>query len=242
MRSNYSVTCICPTYRRPRFVEQTVRLFLAQTWQNAELLIYEDSPEGERVSIPQHPRVKLVTLEDRMTMGAKHNMGLAASQGEFITHWDDDDWQAPRRLVKQLEDLVLKGGDVNGYVTEYLLTVGDARFWKFDSRYTKRNERGCVGNATIPIGVPFMDGTAMFRRGVIGAAKYPDIAVGQKVLFLDAMRTAGAELHGLPNDGTYVYVRHGSNTWQYYSDKRLKAQAQPSWFPLRELPFYRSAA
>jgi len=99
-----------------------------------------------------------------------------------------------------------------------------------------------VGNAMIAVNVPFMDGTAMFKRSVVGEMQYPTIEVGQKVVFLEGLERAGAKLKGMPNEDMYVYVRHGVNTWQYRNDRRLTPVERPTWFPPQDLAFYRGAA
>jgi len=245
MRDFRFVSCVCPTYARPRFLEQAVKLFLRQTWTKSELIILDDSPKSERAEIKDTPRVKVVRISERIPMGEKHNWGLDLAQGDFIAHFDDDDWQSPRRLVRQLEALELQGFDLCGFQTDCLLTTGDARFWRFDRSFGKR--AGFIGNSVIDYGVPFMDGSAMFRRSAARSFRYPTIATGQKVAFLHQIWKAGGKLKSLPNDGTYIYVRHkkgGSamNTWQYWSDRRLLSIPRPPWFPDSELDFYRRVA
>jgi len=240
MKENRFVSCVMPTYGRPRFVEQAIKLFLRQTWTRSELLIFDDSPKELQASVQETPRIKVFRLKNRTPMGEKHNLGLEAAQGDFVAHFDDDDWQSPLRLVRQVEALVLEGLDICGFATDCLLTCGDGRFWKFDRTYGPRS--GLIGNSVIDYGVPFMDGSALFRRSVVGATRYPTIATGQKVVFLHEIWKAGATLQRLPNHGMYVYVRHGKNTWQYGRDRRLLPLPRPIWFPASELDFYRRAA
>lgn len=240
---NRTVSCVCPTYARVEYLERAAKLFLAQSWQRAELIVIDDSPKNMRASLPASPRIKVIYLDDKVSMGAKHNIGLELAQGEYVAHWDDDDWQSPRRLVKQIEHLATDHGDVCGFAMDMLLTTGDARFWRFDRTYQPK--KALVGNATVKVSVPFMDGSAMFKRSAVGAARYPDIPVGQKVVFLDEVRRQGARLTTLTNDGDYVYVRHRGpkyvNTWQYGSDRRLLPVSTPSWFPVAHLDFYKKA-
>lgn len=235
---NPLVSCICPTYARPRFLIRAVEYFLRQRWRNAELIVLDDSPAEELAMLPSHPRIRVRRLHERLPMGEKHNLGLEMAQGDMIAHWDDDDWQSPLRLMRQVEVLLLQKADVCGYATDLLMTCGDARFWRF----VKGKRTTLVGNAMIAVNVPFMDGTAMFKRSVVGQMQYPTIPVGQKVVFLEGLHRAGAKLKSMPNDGIYVYVRHDANTWQYYNDRRLAEVPRPVWFPAQDLAFYKGAA
>lgn len=107
------VTAICPTYNRRRYLSTSVALFLAQTYTNSELLIVDDSIESIADLVPKHPRIRFVRLEKsdrpqilghdgRMLIGAKRNVCCGLANGEFIVHWDDDDWQAPGRIAHQV--------------------------------------------------------------------------------------------------------------------------------------------
>ena len=40
-------------------------------------------------------------LEQRTVLGAKRNLACELAAGLLIAHWDDDDWQAPRRLMRR---------------------------------------------------------------------------------------------------------------------------------------------
>lgn len=247
---NRFVSCVCPTFSRPMFLQRAVKQFLAQAWAKSELIVLDDSPKELRAELPSSPRIKVVYIDGHRPLGEKHNMGLDLAQGDFIAHWDDDDWQSPRRLVKQLEALLLgEEGDICGYATDVLMTTGDVKFWRFDRTFFGTNPKhGFVGNSPINYGVPFMDGTAMFRRALVGDIRYPTIQVSQKVKFLyDVWKQNGARLVRMPNDGMYIYVRHavGSsahNTWQYLKDRRLVEIPRPPWFPSSDLDFYRKVA
>ncbi len=248
MAKQYFVSCICPTYSRPAFLLRAVKQFLQQHWQRTELIVLDDSPKELRAVLPQSSRVKVKYIDEHLPLGTKHNMGLDIAQGDLLAHWDDDDWQSPRRLTTQVEALALGKTDICGFATDVLLTTGDAKFWQFDRAFYGNNPKhGFVGNSPINYGVPFMDGSAMFRRSVVGTVRYPSLQVSQKVQFLyDLHKLNGARLLRLPNDGMYIYVRHGSrshakNTWQYLKDRRLTQIAQPTWFPQSDLDFYRKA-
>lgn len=221
-----------------------MKQFLQQSWTNSELLVIDDSPSNQRVRVAG-PRVKVIYPNERMSLGAKHNLGLELAQSEILSHWDDDDWQAPRRLIHQVEALALGKADICGYATDLLMTTGDAKFWRFDRTFIPTTEY--VGNSMTKVGVPFMDGTAMWWRKLVGDIRYPDIAVSQKVKFLyDVWKMRNARVLRLPNDGMYIYVRHSNassahNTWQYMRDRRLLAVNRPPWFSDEDMEFYRNA-
>lgn len=110
------VTAICPTFNRKQYLPTSIASFLAQTYTDSELLIVDDSAESVEDIIPKHPRIRYVRMErlprpeiyghdGRMLIGAKRNYCCEKAYGEFIVHWDDDDWQAPGRIADQVAQL-----------------------------------------------------------------------------------------------------------------------------------------
>ena len=136
------VTAICPTFNRRNYIPTTIALFLRQTYQKSELLIVDDSYESVQDLIPQHPRVRYIRLEKteehpewyghdgRMLIGAKRNICLENARGEFIVHWDDDDWQAPGRIADQVTALTTWNKQV--------LTYCNILYWNEDKQFACR--------------------------------------------------------------------------------------------------------
>ncbi len=119
------VSCICPTYNRvvvgKHLLEETVQSFLAQTYEDKELIIINDHEKQEIVF--DHPQVKVLNLCFRFcTLGQKYNAAVEASTGELICTWEDDDISLPNRL----EYSVRKLGNL-----EYFNPLG---YWFLDGR------------------------------------------------------------------------------------------------------------
>ena len=136
------VTTICPTFNRRKYIPTTISQFLRQTYQNSELLIVDDSYESVQDLVPNHPRIRYMRLEKtqehpewyghdgRMLIGAKRNVCLENARGEFIVHWDDDDWQAPGRIADQVEQLVRNNKQV--------LTYCNILYWNEEKQFACR--------------------------------------------------------------------------------------------------------
>ena len=137
-----AVTAICPTFNRRKYLPTTINLFLEQTFKNSELLIVDDSYESVEDLIPKHPRVRYVRLtpserreppyghDGRMLIGAKRNICCAEARGEFIVHWDDDDWQSPDRIAHQVTALV--------NMNKQVLTYCNILYWNEETQMACR--------------------------------------------------------------------------------------------------------
>jgi len=119
-----TVTAICPTANRPKWVPLAVECFLSQTFTDSELLIVDD---GEQPTpVPDYARIRYIRLEPyvdpqgrahRKTRptGLKRNLCCEEARGEVILHFDDDDWYAPTRIESQLAFMEQTGKPFVGY-------------------------------------------------------------------------------------------------------------------------------
>lgn len=95
------VSCLMPTFGRfphlAYLVEEAVECFLRQTYEDRELIIYNDTP-GQNIQF-HHPKVRVINTNFRYaTLGDKLHWMLEQAQGEYICRWDDDDLSLPWRL------------------------------------------------------------------------------------------------------------------------------------------------
>lgn len=125
------VTCLCLTRNRRAWLPQAIRCFREQTYPNKELLIIAD---GESVAdLPMGDGVRLIEIEERRKIGDKRNFGCQHAEGEFIAHFDDDDFSAPGRLSDQLQRLQESGKSVTAYSSMYFCNA-NREWWLFDSQ------------------------------------------------------------------------------------------------------------
>jgi glycosyltransferase involved in cell wall biosynthesis len=229
------VSAVMPTYGRPRFLERAVKMFLEQDYPAKELIVLDDSPPELRPLL-RHSSVRHVQLSERMTVGEKHDMGLSLAQGDFIAHWDDDDWYSPRRLTRQVESFE-DGIGIVGIKLDYILSTRRGLFMKI-SYQASSSTKGWMGNGTIAARFDFHDGTAVFRREACEGTRYGTHSVGQKVEFLNALLEKGVRWKSIQNGGDFVYVRHGKNTWQFLEHAVLYPVDRPDFFPKEAFDFY----
>ena len=232
------VSLVCPTFNRPQYLVHAVKLFQAQTYKNMELIVVDDSGAGKSPDLSMVPRVRHIRLGDRLSLGEKHNIGHAVAQGEILGFHDDDDWTSPRRVARQLDPLLTGANQIVGFRRGVILQVGDpVRWWDINP---KNPHKSWIGNGALNLAIPIHDGSALYRREVLKAGvKFPHRTMNEKVDFLNAAVKAGATWHVIPNDGLFVYVRHGTNTWKYNEALVHAAAPRPLWFPDEEVEFYR---
>jgi len=90
------VSCLCITYNRPQLLKEAVYFFLAQEYENKELIIVNDQKEiFYKCDVPQ---VKIYNFTTRFpSLGEKRNHAkkLASKDSKYIFWIDDDDVYYP---------------------------------------------------------------------------------------------------------------------------------------------------
>jgi glucosyl-dolichyl phosphate glucuronosyltransferase len=88
------VTISVPTYMRERFIVGNVRSILANTYENFELIVVDQSPCGSTESVlsrefGSEPRLRYIHT-DSVGQSRARNIGLKEAQGALILYTDDD--------------------------------------------------------------------------------------------------------------------------------------------------------
>ncbi len=117
------MTCLILTRNRRPWLPSAIQCAQLQTHPNREILVVSD---GEPVADLIPPGVRHLHLDGQRKIGPKRNAGCEQARGEIITHFDDDDFSAPGRLVDQLQRLCESGKAVTGY---YSMRFTDGRSW-----------------------------------------------------------------------------------------------------------------
>jgi glycosyltransferase involved in cell wall biosynthesis len=122
-----------PTNGRHLFVPRAIEYFLRQDYPSRELVILDDGGQPVEHLLPGDSRIRYIRATDRGTIGGRRNQCIANSHGDLIAHWDDDDWQAPDRLSRQIAALLHVGAAVCGVqrVLYYDLTTGRAWHYRY---------------------------------------------------------------------------------------------------------------
>jgi len=73
-----------------------------------------------------------------MTIGEKRNIACAHSQGNWIAHWDDDDWYAPNWLSKQIQFIIKNDSDIVGLSELIFFSTNKKNSWKYIYTFSKK--------------------------------------------------------------------------------------------------------
>jgi len=190
------VSCIMPTYNRRHLIPQAIRCFLRQDYPNLELIIVDDGTDPVADCVPLGPNIRYFGLDQKLTIGAKRNFACAQARGEFIVHWDDDDWCATSRIRRQVEALRSSSAEVCGSSRIYYYAPATEQVWEY-----------CY-SATEPVWVG--GNTLAYRKSAWERKPFPDMQVGEDLHFV--CYGGGKTIYDLAAADLCVGMVHAGNT------------------------------
>ena len=101
------VSIIMPSYNASRFITESIKSVIVQTYQNWELLIADDCSKDSSVEvikkiIDKDQRIKLFSLLKNVGAAAARNVAIEHANGQYIAFLDSDDVWEPEKLERQL--------------------------------------------------------------------------------------------------------------------------------------------
>ncbi|WP_257448260.1 glycosyltransferase family 2 protein [Archangium lipolyticum] len=199
------VSCVMITSRRARFVEQSIRYFLAQDVARKELIIIHEEEGDLPPTLPEGAGIRVERVPRGLSLGEKRNAGVALARGGIIAQWDDDDWYGPQRLSRQLAPLLEGTADITALQGALVFELDAWNFWACSPRlHARMFLKDVIG------------GTLVYRRDLWReGVRYPPANLREDADFLVAAMQRGARLARLSARDLFLYVRHGRNTWRF---------------------------
>lgn len=99
----FSVIINC--FNSEKFIDQTIRSVLAQTFKNFELVIVDNKSQDRTKDIIDSftdSRIKYFKISKHVTLGEARNFGLKRTKGQFIGFLDSDDYWHIKKLELSL--------------------------------------------------------------------------------------------------------------------------------------------
>jgi glycosyltransferase involved in cell wall biosynthesis len=235
------VSIITPTFDREPFLARTLRWVQGQTFTNIEWLVLDDSPSpSQLLTAHTDSRIRYLHVAERLTVGEKRNRLIAMARGEYIAHFDDDDYYAPSYLEHMLARLAEQGADFANLISWYLYDLRHDFFGYWALRTTVGLHYCCYADrlmlmrftpennaalATNYLGYGF---TYVYRRSLGLAARFADVSWCEEASFIRTARERFKLAHIEDRSGLVLHLLH--------------PQSSSSCFPQFHLPSFLVAA
>ncbi|MDR0220626.1 MAG: glycosyltransferase [Lachnospiraceae bacterium] len=106
------VSIVIPVYNAEKYIAETIKSVLAQTYTDWELILVDDGSADESVAriaevllvVPDkvRGRIQVIRKEKNEGAAAARNAGLYLAKGRYLAFLDGDDLWLPDKLAKQL--------------------------------------------------------------------------------------------------------------------------------------------
>ncbi|WP_052420963.1 glycosyltransferase family 2 protein [Paraburkholderia ferrariae] len=105
--TNKLVSILIPTYNRPDYFEAALKSALAQTWQNIEIVVTDDSTTDDTEALVVNYQSKYDNIRyvrNRPGLGAARNFRkcMSLARGEYINYLMDDDLFHPEKIERMM--------------------------------------------------------------------------------------------------------------------------------------------
>lgn len=114
---NELVSIIMPSYNTGRFLAESIRSVLAQTYDNWELIVVDDCSTDDTDAVVAgftDPRIRYFKNEKNSGAAQSRNRALREAKGRWIAFLDSDDLWEPEKLALQVE-FMERGGYAFSY-------------------------------------------------------------------------------------------------------------------------------
>jgi len=107
---NPVVSLVMTVYNMDRYIERSLKSAIAQTFENWELIVWDDGSTDESAAIAQRyadkdQRIRFYQGAENIGQGRALQQAHTLTKGEFVGWLDADDWLAPTALQETVECL-----------------------------------------------------------------------------------------------------------------------------------------
>ena len=201
------ISVIVATFKHDEMLLRALNSLKEQTYKNFEIIVVDDNGnKTQNANVEaivsqfrkENPQINLTFIVNNENLGSAktRNVGIDASNGEYITFLDDDDIYLPENLEKQIENMLSTQADYGltdikiYYENEKLCDNRERSYIKS----TKKDDLICYHLKHHLSGT----GTLIFKKDYIEKiGKFGDIDFGDEFFLM---------LNAIENDGKFTYL------------------------------------
>ncbi|MCR5801231.1 MAG: glycosyltransferase family 2 protein [Lachnospiraceae bacterium] len=187
---NVRVSIVIPVYNLEKYISETVRCVMEQSYKDWELILVNDkSTDGtvrvieDRISQNPELNIRLIRNEGEGSAAAARNLGVKNSTGRYVAFLDGDDLWDPEKLEKQIRFMEERDSafSFTGYEFADENGKGTGKIVRVPERLTYKK---ALGNTTIFTSTVMID-TEKVPRDVI---VFPHVKSEDTALWWDLLK------------------------------------------------------
>ena len=198
------VSVIMPAYNAERFIEESIKSILNQTYRNLELIIVIDCSNDNTIQILEKfssndERIIVLNNDTNLGCAQSRNKALQKAKGEYIAFCDSDDVWRKNKIEKQFNHINNSNADMIFTAYEMIDSFGQ------HIKYRNIKEKVLMDDLLKENYVIFS--TTFFKKEVIGNIRFDGFWFHEDYVFLLECLRNGLEFHGI-NDYLVKYRVH----------------------------------
>lgn len=176
----YSV--VIPLYNKQKYIEQTIRSVLNQTYKDYEVIVVDDGSTDDSFNLASQFQTNGVKVVRQCNQGVSsaRNQGIGLASGEYIAFLDaDDEWKCD--YLASIDELVEQFGQSDLFVTAYRIVLSGEK-WRYSAKLGDHN--GCIEHYWMTYAnaydVVWTSATVVRKSAIVSAGMFdPDETIGE---------------------------------------------------------------
>jgi glycosyltransferase involved in cell wall biosynthesis len=167
------ISVILPLYNAEKYIEESVRSILNQSFANFEFIIIDDGStdnSAERIKRFSDSRIIFIS-QPNQGMAATLNNGIAMAKGEYLARQDADDISYPKRFEKQVK--YLDQHPECALLGTWARIIPDV---KFEERAHRHPSDNLLIKQFLLFDNPFVHSSVMIRKSYLQKTGFYDIS------------------------------------------------------------------
>ena len=173
------VSIILPNFNSSKFIKQTLKSIISQTYKNWELIIVDDNSNDNTKKIllkyKKYRKIKIIFLKKNKGQGFCRNLAIKKSKSDYLAFIDSDDIWEKTKLQKQI--LFMKRNNFDFTFTNYVTFSDISTKINYINPPQKFNYLSFIKNTSIGTS------TMMVKRKVAKGIKFLDMKICEDYYF-----------------------------------------------------------
>jgi glycosyltransferase involved in cell wall biosynthesis len=219
------VSIITPTENRDALLPLIHKCVIAQDWPEIEWLIGDSSPKPSLyITSQSDPRIRYFHQQPGVSLGMKRNHLVDMANGEFIAHFDDDDFYTPGYITTMMHNAWNRQVEFVKITSFYLMhgpsatyaywdlrrTVGLHFAWsrgRLTSKWLTEEDNENLSMAYLGYGFSYVYSKCLWRE-----APFPDLTWNEDGIFARGICARHPYLLIDDHEGIVVHLLHDRNS------------------------------
>lgn len=206
--NNEMVSVIIPVYNSAKYIAETMRSAINQTYKNIEIVLVDDCSKDNSKEIIEsfmNENNNIIYFQQEKNRGAalSRNKALDLAKGRYVAFLDSDDLWYPEKIEKQLH--IMQEKNIAFCYTAYKIVDSKGSVIKNKTKIIERAEYKNLLKRTI-ISTP----TVVIDRHLVGDLKMPNRRTGQDYAYWLLLLRNVKVAYGIDEALVTVRIRNGS--------------------------------